>query len=64
MHYKSNKSKQLYFNGDILPAVFIFIQKKNYIELVKKQKIIEDKNKSVCIFLQNKKLCCDKTTYK
>ena len=51
MHYKLNKSKQLYFNGDILPAVFIFIQKKKYGELVKKQRILEDKDKSAYIFV-------------
>ena len=51
MHYKSNKSKSLYSHGDILPAVFIFTQKKNYVVLVEKQNIIEDKSKSACIFL-------------
>ena len=28
-----------------------------------KRKIVEDKHKSACIFVRNKKLCCDETTY-
>ena len=59
-HTLQIKQKEIVF---ILPAVFIFTQKKNWVVLVKKQKIIEDKNKSACIFVRNKKLFRDKTAY-
>ena len=47
-------NKQFYFRGDILQAVFVFTQKKNYVVLVEKREIIEGKNKRACIFVRNK----------
>ena len=47
-------NKQFYFRGDILQAVFVFTQKKNYVVLVEKREIIEGKTKRACIFVRKK----------